>query len=139
MSDSPQIQWELVSPYGISIDERENAWWSAHVEDVLELDGGDSGLPVAVETGGVWTIATNGASIPLSNNWDNPDVNCLAAGPDGPHHFFAGCTNAIIYESDVSEAVPLLGWQPVDSALPSEAERFAISQHDLPPLLLVRS
>ena len=87
----------------------------------------------------MWTIATNGASIPLSNNWDNPDVNGLAAGPDGPHHFFAGCTNAIIYESDVSEAVPLLGWQPVDSALPSEAERFAISQHDLPPLLLVRS
>jgi hypothetical protein len=28
---------------------------------------------------------------PLSDDWDNPEVLCIVAGPDGPHHFFAGC------------------------------------------------
>ena len=49
-------------------------------------------------------------SLPLSNTWNNPNVNCLAAGPDGPRHFFAGCDGGVIYETDASHAVPLLEW-----------------------------
>ena len=140
MSNDPRIRWELPSPHGILIDEAQEAWWSGHVEDVLELDGGESGLLVAAQTGGVWALSTGGSALPLSNDWEAPDINCLAPGPDGPRHFFAGGGRTIeanllddppvapneegvIYESDASEPVPLLKWAPVQDPLPRGAGR----------------
>jgi hypothetical protein len=138
MSNDPRIRWELPSPHGILKDEAQDAWWSGHVEDVLELDGGDSGLLVASHTGGVWVVATDNSALPLSNDWDVPDINALAAGPDGPRHFFAGGGKAIeknllddppklpqqegvIYETDASDPLPLLSWKPVNAPLPKSA------------------
>lgn len=138
MSNDPRIRWELPSPHGVLMDETQDAWWSGHVEDVLELDGGESGLLVATHTGGVWVVATNNSVVPLSNDWDIPDISTLAAGPDGPRHFFAGGgkviehnlldvppslpeMEGIIYESDASDPVPLLAWKPVDAPLPKSA------------------
>ncbi|MFN2417259.1 MAG: hypothetical protein ABR603_19135, partial [Pyrinomonadaceae bacterium] len=69
MSNDPRISWELPSQHGILIDEAQDAWWSGHVEDVLELDGGDGGLLVASQTGGVWMITNDNPALPLSNDW----------------------------------------------------------------------
>jgi hypothetical protein len=113
------VPWSLVSPHGILIDESADAWWSGHVTDILELDHGTAGLLVATEMGGVWTVATNNMTVPLSDNWDQPNVNRLAAGPDGDRHFFAACDAGVIYETDVSQSVPLLNWKPVDRPLPA--------------------
>jgi hypothetical protein len=136
MSNDPRIKWELPSPHGFLINEAQDAWGSGHVEDVLELDGGDSGLLVATQTGGVWMVAPDNSALPLSDNWDVPDINTLAAGPDGPRHFFAGGGKVIeknltaetppifegaIYETDASHPVPLLSWKPVDAPLPRSA------------------
>jgi hypothetical protein len=104
MSNDPRIRWELPSHHGILVDESQNAWLSGHVEDVLELDGGDSGLLVASHTGGVWMVATDNSALPLSNDWDVPDINTLAVGPDGPRHFFAGGGKVI--EKNLIENTP---------------------------------
>lgn len=80
MANQLGVQWELANPYGIAIDEANDVWHAGHVTDLLELDGGESGLLVATETGGVWTISTNGMTVPLSDGWDKPNVNCLASG-----------------------------------------------------------
>ena len=46
-------------------------------------------------------------------------MNCLALGPDGPRHVFAGCVGGVIYESDASDPIPLLSWSPVQEPLPT--------------------
>lgn len=119
MTDDPRIKWELLSPFGISINEEQDAWWSGHVTDVLEMDAGIGGLLVATETGGVWSISTGGTTMPLSDSWDQPNVNCLAAGPDGPRHFYAGCPDGVIYETDLSQTIPIIAWKPIEDALPT--------------------
>jgi hypothetical protein len=119
MGDDPTFQWTLASRYGIQVDEKQDAWHSGHVNDLLELDSG--GLLVATQTGGVWSIDTNGDTLPLSDSWEDPDVNCLAFGPDGPQHVFAGCTRGIIRETDLGEALPLIAWKQVATPLPAGA------------------
>src|SRR4029078_1073532 len=131
MANPLGVKWELANPYGIAVDERNGVWHSGHVTDVLELDGGDAGLLVATETGGVWSISPNGMTVPLSDGWDKPDVNCLAFGPDGDRHLYAGSDgvaldhhlldDGAVYESDVRAPSPLLAWKPIDQPLPSGA------------------
>ncbi len=130
MADDPRFKWELATPYGISIDAQQDAWWSGHVTDVLELDEGAGGLLIATQTGGVWSLSPGGTSMPLSNAWDHPDVNCLALGPDGPRHLFAGCMGGVIYETDISEPLPLLSWIPVQEPLPTGKSRFSSDMNE---------
>ena len=119
MANDPTVQWALANPLGILISEAADAWQSGHVNDVLNLANG--ALLAASETGGVWLINENGTTLPLSDDWQNPDINCLAQGPDGEHHIFAGGTNGLIRETNLGEALPLLAWQEVTNPLPSEA------------------
>ena len=96
MADDLRIRWELANPHGILIDEQKETWWSGRVFDLLEIDGGDAGLLLATETGGVWLVTPANDALALSNSWNNPDANSVAAGPDGPRHFFAGCDGGVI-------------------------------------------
>lgn len=118
MADDPRVHWDLANPFGIVIDEAADTWWSGRVFDMLELDGGDAGVLVATETGGAWLVDDGGDAFPLSNDWTNPDLNCLAPGPDGPRHFFAAGVGGLIYETDASHTAPLLNWSPIQSPLP---------------------
>jgi hypothetical protein len=112
MADDSRIRWSLANSHGILIDEAADTWWSGRVFDVLELDVLGT-LLVATETGGVWLVSPGKDGTPLSDTWNSPDVNCLAMGPFGPHHVFAGCDGGVIYETDTSQAVPLLAWTEV--------------------------
>src|SRR5437879_256312 len=124
MADDPTVRWQLAVPFGIEIDPKSDAWSSGHVNDIFEFPD-LNGIVVATETGGVWLIDQDGGAIPLSSTWDNPDVRCLAPGPDGQRHMFAGCTVAydskekrtykaetgsapVIMESDASALAPML-------------------------------
>ena len=140
MSDDPTVKWEQATRYGIQIDEDEEAWHSGHVDDIVEVQD-HVGIVVATESGGVWWIDDNSSSaLQLSDTWDNPDVKCLALGPDDPRHMFAGCTVAyhsaqmrsykaetgsspVIMETDLSQNAPLLAWNPITAALPDTAGR----------------
>ncbi|HEX8068822.1 MAG TPA: hypothetical protein VF546_02645 [Pyrinomonadaceae bacterium] len=119
MADDPTIRWDLANRFGIQTDESQDAWHTGCVTDVLELDTG--GLLVSSPTGGVWSIDTGGNTLPLSDSWPNPDVNCLAFGPDDPRHVFAGCARGVIRETDLGEALPLLAWREVAAPLPAHA------------------
>src|SRR5437016_576627 len=92
-NDDPTVQWQLASPFGIQVDEANGAWNSGHVNDVIEF-ADRSAIVVATESGGVWLVDDNADALPLSDTWDIPDVKCIAMGPDGPRHLFAGCTTA---------------------------------------------
>jgi hypothetical protein len=127
MSDDPTIRWTQPNRFGIQIgEETAETWHSGHVTDVFQWPD-LSGIIVATETGGVWAVDINDNDIndnalPLSDGWDTPDVKCLAVGPDGSRHVFAGCTHVyggppkasspVIMETNVAAAVPLLDWQP---------------------------
>jgi hypothetical protein len=133
MPDDTRIHWELANPWGIQIPypapwgngagppEPRDTWWSGRVFALAELDGGAAGLLLGMETGGVWWLDRANNPVPLSDTWNNPDVNCLAAGPDGPRHFFAGCDGGVIYETDASHGFPLFNWAPVTAPLPATA------------------
>lgn len=140
MHDDPTVQWQLANPFGIQIDAPTDAWHSGHVNDVIEFPD-RSAVIIATESGGVWLIDAASDPLPLSSTWDNPDVKCLALGPDGPRHVFAGCTVAydsnekrsykaetgsapVIMESDPAAFAPLLSWNPVTGALPPTAGRI---------------
>ncbi len=139
MPDDPTVRWAQATFFGIQIDERADAWHSGHVNDIVELQD-RSAIVVATESGGVWMIDANSNPLQLSDTWDNPDVKCLALGPDGPRHLFAGCTIAydsaqkrsykkesgsapVIMETDSAKLAPLLEWSPVTAALPITAGR----------------
>jgi hypothetical protein len=82
-------QWFLASPFGINpVGTQGDIWHAGHVNDVLELQ--DDVIVVATDTGGVWKVTRDGNAASLSDNWENPDTTCLAFGPDGPQHIFAG-------------------------------------------------
>lgn len=127
MAQQLGVQWELANSYGIAIDEASDVWHAGHVTDILELDGGDVSLLVATETGGVFTVSS-GVALPLSNSWDKPNVNCLAFGPDHERHVYAGTDgvelnqvlieDGVIYETDITEPIPLLNWKTIDQPLP---------------------
>ena len=114
------VRWELATPLAIQINEHDDVWHSGHVADVLPLDDGRSGLLVATHTGGVWVV-TAASALPLSDTWNHPDTACLAAGPDGPRHIYAGADAGVIYETNSDAALPLLDWRPIDRPLPEEA------------------
>lgn len=120
MSNDPRVHWELANPYGILVNEPADSWWSGHVSDMLEIDGGLVGLLVATDTGGVWWVDPANHAIPLSNTWDDPDINCLAVGPFGSRHFFAGCNTGTIYETNILAGAPLFDWQTVVQPLPQQ-------------------
>ncbi len=119
MANDPTVKWSLANPFGIRINEEADGWHSGHVNDILDLANGN--LLAATQMGGVWLVNTNGTTLPLSDAWAVPDINCLLQGPDDEHHIFAGCNQGIIRETDLGEAVPLLAWKEITNPLPPDA------------------
>jgi hypothetical protein len=109
------IQWSQAGGSAIAIDEGQNIWHSGHVNAIIPL--GNGALLVGADSGGVWSIAANGVAIPLSNDWDNPQVTCMAIGPDGPNHFYAGAdldSRGSLYVSEpASTFLGLIKWHEV--------------------------
>ena len=106
-ADDPKLKWYLVNPYGI--DMGDGSFHAGRTLDVLVTKGG--GVIAASETGGVWLLPSRAAAIPLSRDWENPEVNCLAFGPGGEGHVYAGLKNiggsTTLRETDTSKPMPL--------------------------------
>lgn len=132
MANDPRVNWSPANPVGIAdLNAAQERWWSGRVFDVAELDEGDAGVLVATETGGAWTISTAWHAVPLSHTWNNPDLHCLAQGPDGPRHYYAAGVGGVIYEADPSQPSPLLAWIEVTEALPFAQQ--ATAARPMPP------
>jgi hypothetical protein len=116
------LQWALANPWGIEMDTASQAWNAGHVNDVLE---GSGAILAANNGGGVTLITDGGSATSLSHDWDSPDMNALAYGPDGSAHVFAGgkstrtglgalyvtnpALNAPLLEPWVSVPIPSIG------------------------------
>src|SRR5262249_46289754 len=83
------ITWQSAVPFGIQRDAAADGWNSGRVHDVLSLPGGS--LLVGTNRGGIWLAMPSGDAVAHSDDWANPDVNCLERGLDDPNHFYAGC------------------------------------------------
>jgi photosystem II stability/assembly factor-like uncharacterized protein len=96
--------WHLVTTKSIEIDHERSSWHAGRVHDLLVLGGsfGDT-LLVGSAYSGVWIIRpADWSASCLSEDWDRPDVNCLATG--STTSIFAGCgsdggLNGALYES----------------------------------------
>ena len=93
------LAWRPVHHFAIERDTQQLHWHSGHVNAVLS-EG--SAAIVGTQTGGVWLvnplsgtgpITQQYQAIPLSDDWDNPDVNSLAYVPGSTSEFFAGCAS----------------------------------------------
>jgi len=82
------IQWSQAGTTALAINKDQNIWHSGHVNAIVPLGGG--AILVGSDTGGVWSVTANGDALPLSDDWDKPDISCMAIGPDSPNHFYAG-------------------------------------------------
>ena len=84
MAEDPNVVWLQTDSAGIFYKAaqdptRTDAWHAGHVTDVLALD--DGGILIATHTGGVWSVAADGTTLPLTDDLDNPDISCLAFDP----------------------------------------------------------
>lgn len=84
----------------------DDAYHSGRCIDVLPLASGD--CLAAAETGGVWLAYTNGAAVPLSNDWTTSDVNCLASVFGSESHVLAGGNG--LHVTDYTQANSLFHW-----------------------------
>ncbi len=98
------VGWSLGSALGISPPNDPPATVAGHVNAIIAA--GTAGVLAGADTGGVWQLVPNPAAPgtpaahPLSNDWQNPDIRCLAAGPDSSDHAYAGCRS-------LSESLPI--------------------------------
>ena len=87
------IVWEEATDLSISIDPSLNAWHAGRIKDILLRS---DGIFVAASTGGVWGIDGQdpeaGAGC-TTDDLDNPNINCMAFGPDSPLQIYAGCSS----------------------------------------------
>ena len=116
------IQWAQAGTSALAINKDQGIWHSGHVNAIIPL-GGDAIL-VGADTGGVWSVNADGGAVPLSNDWENPEITCMAIGPDGPNHFYAGSgyngastdfkTVGAVYVSEPDTAFfGFIKWHPV--------------------------
>lgn len=112
----------------LSIESNSNpdAWNTGDVNDILRLPPG-SGLIVATNEGGVWSIAENPpkTAIPLSNTWPSITMTSLSLGPGGVADVYAGTWNNApsseggdLWETDTSQSFPLFNWLRVNPKPP---------------------
>src|SRR5262249_10242324 len=80
-----RLGWAPASDFAIARDPAKNAWLSGHVNAIIPVS--DGAVLVGTQMGGVWAVMKTGQAFPHSNDWDNPDVTCLAGGPNGLNHF----------------------------------------------------
>ncbi len=102
--------WVIANPQGILVDSQAPAWHAGRVFDMVSL--GTGRILVATASGGVWLIDGAFNGFPLSDDWEFPNVFCLAFGPHGGNHIFAGCDGGL-YETDPRAADPLRAWHAV--------------------------
>lgn len=95
------MSWELANEFGILVNEEAGAWHTGRVRALLTVEGTQQ-LLVGSDAGGVWQLfPADEAALPLSNDWDDPDIRALVQGPD-PSLVFAGTARGSIFVSDVS-------------------------------------
>lgn len=105
------IRW--LQAAGLTIErEFQTAW---HTGQAGSLLASDPVIIVGSQTGGVWVvnhypqaipIVGSHPATPLSNEWDDPDVTCLAYAPGVTHQFYAGTIGGHIF---LVELQPVLG------------------------------
>src|SRR5579864_1709445 len=125
--------WQLANPWGILYkgkqDDPDAAWHAGRIFDVLRLgSGAGDALLVADDASGVWLVSEAGApAIPLSASWPDPSTVaagnllqeenstprtlCLAQGPLGAAHVYAGGDG--LYMTDPTATAPLLNWHEI--------------------------
>ncbi|MGZ4618882.1 MAG: hypothetical protein ACXV3F_09210 [Frankiaceae bacterium] len=123
------IGWTAVSQSGIAPQNDPAASGPVHLAGHVNAvaASGAGGILVGSDTGGVWQLSPVPGSkvvgaVPVSTDWDNPDVRCVVAGPDGPGHAYAGCRSLsetlpmayssmpVLYEAPPAGSGP---WQPI--------------------------
>jgi hypothetical protein len=105
------VVWAPASGLAIALDTAKDAWLSGHVEGIIPLR--DGAVLVRTHTGGVWAVARTGAAFPHSDDWDDPDVRCLASGPNGLNHFYAGCSRTLRESEPGTELLGFIHWHEI--------------------------
>jgi hypothetical protein len=92
------LEWRPAQVGSIVRDPQHATWHTGHIHAVVS-DG--HAVICGSDSGGAWlinpivspTYRDGYRAQPLSDHWDTPTVRCLAYGPDGTHHVFAGCAD----------------------------------------------
>src|SRR5215467_11220199 len=104
------------------IDLGGGAWHTGHLNDVLIQPGG---LFLASETGNVWEVPSRG-SLRVLTDLEAPNLTCLAQGPDGPDHVFAG-GNAFVLSAGVVDPMWAFPAPAVVATAADRADVFAVA------------
>jgi hypothetical protein len=98
-----EVVWRRAHDFSIEIDSGAGAWHAGHVTSILPAT---PVLVVGTNKGGVWLLthrpdaiprSSDWEALPLSFDWDDPNINSLAWGPDGRQHVYVGCRGGALY------------------------------------------
>jgi hypothetical protein len=117
------LGWDLANPFGIwrygirdagYEESSANPWNTGRINDIL-FDANNRSFTAASDNGGVWRGSLDAAAFPVSNDWNHAHFRSLCPGPnsDDGSHLYAGGEG--LWETDVSEPLPMLAWQRIDS------------------------
>ena len=108
MDVDTSVTWRIANPEAIQVDDTGTVWNAGCIRDVVITGSGE--IIAASDTGGIWSVTEAGTGTSLTD-WDKPNLWCLARGPNGDQHLYAG--GDALYETDMTSAVPLLSWRQV--------------------------
>jgi hypothetical protein len=108
VADRTSLTFRRFSPSGIH-NTKDN-WNGGRVEGIIPVGGGRAVL--ATERAGIWILAADGTTLPLSATWTSTQMRCARADGAVPGRFYAG-TDDGLYVSDPTAPDPALAWSKV--------------------------
>jgi hypothetical protein len=117
------MNWAIANPMGIwtrgvmtpGMEESPaDAWNTGRVNDLID-DGTGLSFTVASDNGGIWRVAAGASGVPVSDSGTKAHFRSLAVGPnsnDGSHLYAGG---EGLFETDLSESLPLISWREITS------------------------
>jgi hypothetical protein len=117
MTEIPSFGWYQADSQAIAYRPNDDAWRAGIVKDILRTRGGN--VLVAAQSGGVWSVGEGGTGLCVLD-CDHPDMWCLEQGTLGHEHCYAGSDT--LYETDVTDGLPLLSWVDLDPRDPTNRQ-----------------
>ena len=105
------LAWRPAQNFAIELDQQQLQWHSGRVNAVLS---GGSVAIVGTDTGGVWVvnplygtgpITDEYQAIPLSDDWDDPNISSLSYAPGSHSEFFAATSQGALYYVELDVAL----------------------------------
>jgi len=88
------MHWQLAISNGILFNASSDAWWSGHLEDMIDFK--DSSVLAGSAFGGLWLVDKSGNGRCLTDTWSHTSIMCMKRGPFSQYHVFVATDSTLM-------------------------------------------